>query len=284
MRMRSVQERLANSIWHSLSACAFLTVVSAAVGQDLPEPRNHVEDRANVLNTDVKQRLNRYLAELERKTGAQMIVLTIDTTGGMPIEQFSHELAERWKLGQLGKDNGLLVVVAVKDERGRIEVGYGLEPILPDGLVGTIGRRAIKPAFTDGDYSKHVYEGALLIANRIASSADVQISGMPAMSLPRRRGAIPCVGSLLPLIIIMIVISSTARRGRARRRWGGCGSSGWLTWMLLGSMLGGGRRHYGGGSSWGGGFGGGGFGGGGFGGGSFGGGGGGSFGGGGASF
>jgi uncharacterized protein len=214
------------------------------------------------------------------------IVLTIDTTGGVPIEQFSHELAERWKLGQKGKDNGVLVVIAVADKRGRIEVGYGLESSLPDGAVGTIGRQAIQPAFTDGNYSKHVYEGALLIANRIASSAGVQISGMPRMNLPHRRSPVSCVTYLLPLIIIMIVISSSARRQRGYRRWGGYVGGSWLTWLLLGSMLGGGRRHYGGG--WGGGFGGGGFGGGfgggGFGGGSFGGGGGGSFGGGGASF
>ncbi|MFQ5806837.1 MAG: TPM domain-containing protein [Phycisphaerae bacterium] len=266
-----------------LGTLAVAVPLSSGGPADFPPPRDFVEDQASVLDAGVRARLNGYLAELQRKTGVQMIVLTIDSTNGMEIRQFGHELAEHWKLGQKGKDNGVLVVVAVQDKRGTIEVGYGLESVLPDAFVGAVGRQTIRPAFTDGNYSKHVYDGVLMLANRVASAAGVKISGMPQRTVQRARsrgrGVVPCFGSLMPLIVIMIVFSALSRRQRGYRRWG-YGSSHSLLWMMLfGSMLGG--RRYGG---WGGGFGGGGFGGGGFGGGSFGGGGGGSFGGGGASF
>lgn len=288
--------------WFSRAAAlGMLLAVTPAFGVDpgdLPQPRNHVEDHAGVLDPNVRNRLNGFLAELEQNTGAQMIVLTIDSTDGAPIEQFAFELAERWQLGQRGKDNGVLLLVAVKDKRGRIEVGYGLESVLPDALVGSIGRNAIRPAFSDGNWTAHLYEGSLLIANRIAASAGVHVTGMPQRNLPSGPGpharapggggAVACVSSLFPLILVAIIFSSMSRRHRGHGRWGGGGS--WWLWMLLGSMMSSGRRHSGWGGGFGGGgfggrgFGGGGFGGGGFGGGSFGGGGGGSFGGGGASF
>lgn len=265
----------------ALGLLAATVPLSSGGPADLPPPRSYVEDRAGVLDAGVRSRLNGYLAELERKTGAQMVVLTIGSSDGMEIRQFGIELAEHWKLGQKGKDNGVLVVVAVEDKRGTIEVGYGLEGVLPDSFVGPVGRQTIRPAFSDGNYSRHVYDGVLMLANRLAASAGIQISGMPQRAvqrLPARR-AVPCVGSLVPLIMIMFVFSALSRRQRGYRRWGHGGTPWWL-WFMLGSSMMGGRR-YGG---WGGGFGGGGFGGGGFGGGGFGGGGGGSFGGGGASF
>jgi len=84
---------------------------------DLPIPRHYVEDYANVINTSDERSLNGILQELEQKTGAQYIVLTVQTTGGLPIEQFSIELAEKWKLGQKGKDNGMLFVLAKNDRK-----------------------------------------------------------------------------------------------------------------------------------------------------------------------
>ncbi len=268
-----------------------LAAVSVAVGQDLPQPRNHVEDRAGVIQDGVERQLIAILADLERKTGAQIIVLTIDSTGGVPIEDYALSLAERWKLGQKDKENGGLVVVAVKDRTYRFEIGYGLEGTLPDSVCGNIGRMYFQPYFRRGDYSNGVYQGVLALVQRVAGVANVKIAGAVAPTAPqaqprgRHRSPLAALlGScgLGPIIVLLIVFSILRSRAGHYRRWGGYGGGGWLTWLLLGSMLGGGgRRHYGGGGGWGGGFGGGGFGG--FGGGSFGGGGGGGFGGGGAS-
>lgn len=273
-----------------VATLAMLAAAGAAAAQDLPQPRNHVDDRARVINDSAETQIIAVLAELEQKTGAQVIVLTIDTTGGAPIEDYALRTAERWKLGQKGKDNGVLVVVAVKDKQYRIEVGSGLEGRLPDGFVGSIGRKYFRPYFQRGDYSTGIQQGTLALVGAIAKEYNVTIAGAaaagptPGEQTPQTLNDAPVVVRTLlqacglsPFVIVILIIHVLRSRMGRHRRWGG-GSSSWLLWMLLGSMMGGGRRH-GGGGGWGGG----GFGGGGFGGGSFGGGGGGGFGGGGAS-
>jgi len=90
---------------------------------DLPMPRHYVEDYANVINDSDEHSLNGILQELDQKTGAQYIILTVLSTGGLPIAQFSIGLAEKWKLGQKGKDNGMLFVLSKNDRKWRFEVG-----------------------------------------------------------------------------------------------------------------------------------------------------------------
>jgi len=263
----------------ALAALLVATLARSAAAQELPaRPADYVVDLAGVIDRNTAQKLNGYLKELEQKTTAQMIVLTVKTTGGEPIETYAVQAFERWKLGQKGKDNGVLLVVAVQDRRAKIEVGYGLEGVLPDAFCGRIGREVFAPYFKKGDYARGIYEGMLVLANKVAADAGVTIAGMPARTLRARRTAAPIGSVLLVLIIALIVLSSFFGRGyhiyRNRRYTDGL----WL-WLLLGGMSSGhhGHRNWGGG--WGGGFGGGGFGGGGFGGG-----GGGHSGGGGASF
>jgi len=219
---------------------------------DLPTPRNHVEDYANVINDADERLLNGVLKELEQKTGAQYIILTVLSTGGMPIEQFSIELAEKWKLGVKGKDNGMLFVLAKNDRRWRFEVGYGLEGFITDQYCSRIGRDVLVPYLRKGDYSSGIYESNLRIVQRIATDAGVSLTGMPKITpVPvrdRRRG-LPCC-SALPVLIFMLLIFGGAGRGM-----------GW--WFFLPFMMGGfgGHGGYGrsgsfGGGSFGGGFGG----------------------------
>ena len=219
---------------------------------DLPMPRHYVEDYANVINDSDERSLNGVLQELEQKTGAQYIILTVLSTGGIPIEQFSIELAEKWKLGQKGKDNGMLFVLAKNDRRWRFEVGYGLEGFITDQYCSRTGRDVLVPYLRKGDYSRGIYEANLRIVQRIASEAGVSLTGMPKVTpVPvreRRRGP-PCC-SVLPIIIFMLLIFGGAGRGM-----------GW--WFFLPFMMGGfgGHGGYGrsgsfGGGSFGGGFGG----------------------------
>jgi uncharacterized protein len=218
----------------------------------LPMPRHYVEDYANVINGAVEQSLNGILQELEQKTGTQYIILTVQTTGGVPIEQFSIELAEKWKLGQKGKDNGMLFTIAVKDRRYRFEVGYGLEGFITDQSCDRVGREILVPYLRKGDYSQGIYQANLKIIQKIAAEADVALTGMPKQApLPvaQRRRSLPCC-SILPLLILMLLIFGGLGRGR-----------GW--WFFLPFMLGGfgGSGGYGrsgsyGGGSFGGGFGG----------------------------
>jgi len=219
---------------------------------DLPIPRNYVEDYANVINASDERSLNGVLQELEQKTGAQYIILTVLSTGGLPIEQFAIELAEKWKLGRKGKDNGMLFVLAKNDRRWRFEVGYGLEGFVTDQYCSRTGRDVLVPYLKKGDYSRGIYEANLQVVQRIASQAGVSLTGMPKVTpVPvrdRRRGP-PCC-SALPILIFMLLIFGGAGRGM-----------GW--WFFLPFMMGGfgGHGGYGrsgsfGGGSFGGGFGG----------------------------
>jgi uncharacterized protein len=234
---------------------SFVGLGDVASGQtDLPMPRHYVEDYANVINPAQEQSLNGILQELEQKTGAQYIILTVETTRGAPIEQFSIELAEKWKLGQKGKDNGILFVLAAKDRRYRFEVGYGLEGFITDQYCGRIGREVLVPYLKKGDFSTGIFQANAQIAQKIAAESGVTLSGMPTLrqvGAPDRRtsSGLSCCCALLPLLIILLLLGGVGR------------GMGW--WFFLPFMLGGFHGHGGygssgsyGGGSFGGGFGG----------------------------
>jgi uncharacterized protein len=245
----------------------FITTPAGFAAEIPARPANPVVDLAGIIDDAVETKINRYLRELERKTTAQMAILTVKSLDGQSIEEFSLTIAhDQWKLGQKNKDNGVLLVVALNARKYRIEVGYGLEGALPDSLVGSIGREYLVPYFKNGDYASGIYTATLVIANKIASDAGVKISGMPAVQktypAKKRKSNKGPFGKIISLVFFLIILIIFIKNPRSL-----------LALLLLSSM--GGRRGHWGGS--GGGFGGGGFGGGGFGGG------GGGFGGGGAS-
>jgi uncharacterized protein len=193
---------------------------------DLPMPGTYVDDLAHVVNAEQAHALNGILQELEQKTGVQYIILTIDSTGGLPIEQFSIELLDKWKLGQQGKDNGLLFTFALEDRAARFETGYGLEGVLTDAFTGRVGREFLAPYLKEGQYSSGIYEANLRVIQRIADYYKVTLTGMPMLSrpvgnsgaLPGRTSpgsccACPCCGFLLFLFLIMLLFGGM-RRGR----------------------------------------------------------------------
>ena len=242
--------------------CLFFLVAPFSHAVSIPEnPGNHVVDLAGIIDNSIEVKLNQYLKELEQKTTAQIAILTIKSLEGESIEDLSITVAhDRWKLGQKGKDNGVLLLVSFMDRKYRIEVGYGLEGVIPDSLAGSIGRSYLVPFFKKGDYSNGIFAATAVMANLIAEDSGVKITGMPELKRSVQRtgkdepaGIFGTIISLLFFVILAILFIKNPRL--------------FLMLFLLSSM--GGRR-----GSWGGG---GGFGGGGFGGG------GGGFGGGGAS-
>jgi len=239
-----------------VTVCLAIPVTAAKIE---PAPKTYVTDRAGVIDSTAEQRLTGLLQDLEQKTGARIVVLTVNSTDGQDIHQFAFERADRWKFGRNRAGASVLVVVAVKDRKYRIEVGYDWEGILPDGYVGQVGRDYFVPNFRAGKYGQGIFEVTAVLAQTIAKEKGVALTGMPKLTMPgRRRPALPCAGGLFPLLMLLMLFSGR-RRSRGLLFWG----------LLAGSMMGGGR-------SSGGSFGGSGFG-------SFGGGGGGGFGGGGAS-
>jgi uncharacterized protein len=133
--------------------------VAASASDEVPFLTGRVVDSAEILSPATRQRLAATLAAHERSTGNQIAVLTVPTIGGLPIEDYAARVFAGWKLGQKGKDNGVLVVVVPRDRKMRIEVGYGLEATLPDAMAGRIIRNLMTPAFKAGDYDKGVTDG-----------------------------------------------------------------------------------------------------------------------------
>ena len=229
-----------------------------------PMPSDYVTDLAGIIDPGVRQQLNGYLQELERKTSAQMLVLTVPSLNGQDIDDYSMSVVQKWKPGQKGKDNGVLLLVSLKDRRYRFEVGYGLEGALPDSFVGTLGREYLVPNFKKGDYSAGISMAVQAVAFQIAQDAGVRITGLSNAPAPmdtagQQQGQASPFNLIVAGIFFVIVFLLFIRH------------PGLFLFFLLGAGGGGGFGGFGGG------------GGGGFGGGSFGGGGGGGFGGGGAS-
>jgi uncharacterized protein len=232
--------------------------------EDLPKPTDYVSDFAHVLSPQAIARLDSICAQLDHsQANAQVAVVTIHTLDGVDPAEFANALEDKWKMGRKGSDRGVLVFLAVDDHKRRIEVGYGLEGILPDGKLGDIGREMV-PDLRANDFDGAVTLAVGEVAQVIAADAKVTLTDNEPMtaSQPARHG--PGLGKFVFLIIWLVIFFGSAILrmvfGRRGRFLGGSG-----IWWIGGGGGGGGGFGGGGGGSGGGGFGG--FGGGGFGGG-----------------
>jgi uncharacterized protein len=265
--------RLPKFVARSLLVLLVLCVPAARAEQVKNlKPQGYVNDFAGVLSAQAKDKLTALCAEVQQKTKAQIAVVTVSSLEGEPVEQFSIDLATAWGIGPKQLDRGILILLAPNDHRDRIEVGYGLEPILPDGKVGGFEREAV-PLLRQNDYSGAVLLFTQRVAAVIAEDQKVTLdtlSGIPPPEPEADNSPAPlrnlveflifAVFLFFPLIGFVLRLFFGFGGSARSRRGGGMWMGG--PWYGGGSM--------GGGGSWGGG-GGGGFGG--FGGGSFGGGG-----------
>ena len=240
----------------------FLTVFvffsfSVFAKEEIPSPEGRVNDFAGVISPEYKEKISSLIDELEQKTSAEICVVTSHSIEPYSESEYAQMLFDNWKIGKKGKDNGALVLLAVKERRWRVHVGYGVEGILPDSVCGKIGRNYMVPYFKEGRYSEGLYYGVAAVANVISKDANVALNGLGGVNFEIRDQGRSSYVYLFAFIIFIIVGLFCPR----------------FTWYLLyyGGILGGGGYRSGG--FGGGGFGGGGFGGGGFGGGSSGGGG-----------
>jgi uncharacterized protein len=236
----------------ALVAFAFLAAtvqLSAERVEDLPKPSNYVSDLAGVLSDDTQQQLNEYCSEIDHQAHAQIAVVTIKTLDGDDPADYAVRLEEAWKVGPKGSDHGVIFLLAVNDHKDRIEVGYGLEGILPDGKTGDM-LRSIVPSLRSSDYDGAVSSVVAQLGQVIASDAGVTLQQpMAQRAAPQERQAGIPFGRLIFFGIIFLVFIVFASRAR------GGGLLGFLLGMFLG---GGGRGGWGGGGFGGGGFGGGG--------------------------
>lgn len=257
-------------------AVIWVSTISEAAPQPWPKPIHYVSDFANILSNREEAQINALADALEKKTQIQFAVVTADSAiamGYASIEEAAVTLFSQWGVGHKGKDDGLLILVAVKDRKWRVEVGYGLEGTIPDAVASRLGRTLLPDAFRAGNYGQGLYNLAVALTAEIArnrniplnefnvNAASVQRPPNHNSSNQRQKGS--AAGGIFSLFMGILVLFFFIRHPNL---------------FLLLMILNGNRRnnHWGGGSHFGGGFGGGdgGFGGG-FGGGSFGGGGGG---------
>ena len=145
------------------------------------EPQGYVSDFAGVMG-EQRTALEALLGELEQKTGSQIAVVALPSLDGGDRDDFAVRLFERWSIGQAGEDSGLLILTVIEDREIRIEVGYGLEPIIPDGLAGRIIDEQIVPYFRQDQYGLGLISGAATVASIIAADAGVELTGAGAIA------------------------------------------------------------------------------------------------------
>jgi uncharacterized protein len=192
----------------------FRLLLAAAVGisataalaervEDLPQPTDYVSDYAHVLSPEAIARLDRVCGQLDHsQTNAQIAVVTIHTLGGEDTPAFTNELEDKWKMGRKGSDRGVLVLLAVDDHKRWIDVGYGLEGILPDGKLGDIGREMV-PDLRANDFDGAVTLAVDEVAQVIAADAKVTLDDQPvAAAQPASHGS--TVGNTILFFVLLI--------------------------------------------------------------------------------
>jgi uncharacterized protein len=229
---------------------SFALALSAfAVDWTKLKPEGYVSDFAHVLDSGSRESIDRYLAAVEKASGAQIAIVTVDTLDREPIDDVANKLYRQFGVGQKGKNEGALFLLAVGDRKSRLEVGYGLEPIVPDGVAGDI-LRAMRPALRAQQYGPALIEATRVLGTKVAAGKNIAIAEtLPARQF--REGASdrqsPASNQRVVQILILVgVIALFALFNR--RRGGGYGSGPWF--IPGGGGFGGGGG--GGGSSWGG--------------------------------
>ena len=203
--------------------------IPAAAQLVFPPLSGRVVDAANLLPEGARTELTQILEAVERQTGAQVVVATLPSLQGTTIEDFGYQLGRAWGLGQQGKDNGALLVVAPNERKVRIEVGYGLEGALTDARSRAIIEADILPLFREGRMVEGIVAGTVAIAQTLGAS----IEGMAPNATQTKRRTPPGIWVFFVILVIFMTL-----RGFSRRRGrGGLGSL--AAGAALGSILGG---------------------------------------------
>jgi len=223
----------------------------------------YVNDFAQVLDPTTRTQIEDIARQVDEKAHAQIALVTIHSLDGVDIESFAVDLFKKWGIGDKTSNRGVLILYAIQDRRARIEVGYGLEPILPDGKVGSFQREAA-PLMRSGDYNKALLLVTSRVASAIAEDAGVQITGQPQE--PAEEPSEPqhglSTGAILAIVIVGFIVLLTpplrrllfwilfsqmigGRGSRSRGGWGGFGGGGGFGGFGGGSSGGGGAS-----SSW----------------------------------
>jgi len=191
----------------------FFLLVSASAPawaeRPFPKPKGLVNDFANVLSPSYERKISAAVAELLRKTKTAVVVATMPDIGGAEYNDYANRLYSAWGIGKKGEDRGVLIFITVKERKMRIETGYGVEGILPDGLVGEIRDSYMLPYLKENRFEEALLNGTLALIQVISRDAGVKMTGqMPTRIVKKSRSGL----SLLPIILIFIIFMFASRR------------------------------------------------------------------------
>ena len=240
---------------------AALFAFPAAAQPIFPALSGRVVDEGQLLSRDKEAELTRRLEALEQQTGDQLVVVTLRSLEGYDIADYGYQLGREWGIGRRGADNGVLLIVAPEERKVRIEVGYGLEPVLTDAMSAQIIENDILPAFRNGGFERGITQGVEAIADQLTlDRAEAESrAAEAAQAMHRDRGELD-LGAVVILVIIVALVLITiggvlSSAGQRRRRRHGLGPV--ILWAASEALRNNSRG--GGGGGFGGGFGGGGF-------------------------
>lgn len=198
-----------------------------------PKPKGLVNDFANVIPPSYEQKMVAVTAELLKKTGIPVVIVTMPDIGGAEYNDYANRLYEAWGIGKKGEDKGVLIFVTIKERKMRIETGYGMEGILPDGLAGEIRDRYMTPYLKQNKFGDGLLNGTLAVSQVIAKDAGIKLTGQAPTPVKTPKKGRSGLSLLFPLIFIFLFIMAARRRG----------GRGWLLLLLLMGMGGGGRGY-----------------------------------------
>jgi len=220
-------------------------------GEPYPASQGLINDFANVIPSAYEERMNSLAREVLDKADATLTVVTLKDIAGANIDEFTNRLYERWGVGVKGEDRGVMILVALKERRIRIEVGYGLEGIIPDGLAGQIRDQAMVPYLKKGEFGPGLFNGLSALAGIIAKERGIELEGKPTTPAAVTSKRSRTTYGIFPFLFLLFLFLFLFRSGRM-------GTGTFLLLMLLGGGRGGfsGRSSMGGFGGFGGGFGG----------------------------
>lgn len=223
-----------------LLAALFIGQPQLSAQEKFPASQGAVNDYAGVISQEYRKRMENLSREVLEKTRTSIVVAVVQSIGENDINGYTNDLYRAWGIGKKGEDKGVLILLTMKERRIRIETGYGVEGILPDGLTGEILDKNIIPFFKNNEYGRGLFNGMTAIASVVAKNAGVTLTGNPTAETTRvkktKRTTSPY---MIALIVIVAVVLMATPQGRDMIPW--------LLFFLMSGRGGGGFGGFGGG-------------------------------------
>jgi uncharacterized protein len=193
----------------------FLLLISSVYAIDYPKLKEFVTDNADLISMEDEQKIIEIAKKIEQETSVEIAIVTINSLEGLDKETYALELFEQAGIGKKDKDNGLLILIAIEEREYRVEVGYGLEGLIPDSSKVTIGTRVLEPNFKQDEFGKGIYESLIVIQDILEGEGEI-LSRYKSTYTTKRRGVSPVTYAYLIFFVISMISGLFGKKGRRR--------------------------------------------------------------------